>query len=100
MLIASHIKPWKDSDIKTERTNPRNGLCLNALHDKAFDKGLITLDKNYCVVISSVLKDAEMDERTKMWIQSYEGKQIILPDRFYPGTQFIEYHNDIVFKCK
>jgi putative restriction endonuclease len=39
LLVASHIKPWKHSDVKTERTNPTNGLCLNALHDKAFDQG-------------------------------------------------------------
>ena len=41
-----HIKPWKDSDIQTERTNPSNGLCLNALHDKAFDRGFITVGSN------------------------------------------------------
>ena len=39
LLVASHIKPWKDSDSKTERTNPMNGLTLNALHDKRFDNG-------------------------------------------------------------
>ena len=33
------LKPWKVSDERTERTNPANGLCLNALHDKAFDRG-------------------------------------------------------------
>ena len=47
LLIASHIKPWKDSDEHTERTNPCNGLCLNAFHDKAFDKGLITFDSDF-----------------------------------------------------
>ncbi|MBX3387813.1 MAG: HNH endonuclease [Phycisphaeraceae bacterium] len=41
MLRASHIVPWKD-DAKL-RLNPRNGLCLNALHDAAFDRGLFTL---------------------------------------------------------
>lgn len=98
ILIASHIKPWRDSDEKTERTNPSNGLCLNALHDKAFDKGLITIDKNYCVVNSKLLNDAKMDDESREWLQSYEGQQIILPDRFYPGKQFIEYHNDVVFR--
>ncbi len=39
LLVASHIKPWSESDPMTERTNPCNGLCLNALHDKAFDRG-------------------------------------------------------------
>ncbi|QTA93412.1 HNH endonuclease [Desulfonema magnum] len=36
LLIASHIVPWSvDED---NRLNPSNGLCLNALHDRAFDK--------------------------------------------------------------
>lgn len=97
ILIASHIKPWADSDEKTERTNPSNGLCLNALHDKAFDKGLITIDKEYRVVNSRKLKEAEMDEESRNWIKSYEGRQIMLPDRFYPDKKFVEYHNDVIF---
>lgn len=40
-LVASHIKPWIVSDDITEKTNPRNGLCLNSLHDKAFDCSFI-----------------------------------------------------------
>lgn len=97
ILIASHIKPWKRSDAKTERANPSNGLCLNAFHDKAFDKGFITLDSQYRVIISKYLIDAEMDDDTKKWILGYENKPIILPDRFEPGKKFIEYHNDKVF---
>lgn len=37
LLIASHIVPW-GVDAKN-RLNPKNGLCLSALHDKAFDVG-------------------------------------------------------------
>lgn len=98
LLIASHIKPWKVSDEQTERTNPCNGLCLNSLHDKAFDRGLITLDKNYRIIISTKLKDAEMDADTRLWLMGYEEQQIILPDRFLPGKDFIEYHNDMIFQ--
>lgn len=97
LLIASHIKPWKDSNVQTERTNPSNGLCLNALHDKAFDRGLITIDYNYNIIVSDKLKDSEMDSETKDWIKHYDHRRIILPDRFLPGKNFIEYHNDIVF---
>lgn len=39
LLVASHIKPWTASDPKTEGPTPDNGLLLNALHDKAFDRG-------------------------------------------------------------
>lgn len=98
LLIASHIKPWKCSDSKTERTNPGNGLCLNVLHDKAFDQGLITIDKAYKIVVSSRLKGKKIDEITKSWIVGVEGNQIMLPQRFLPERQFIEYHNDVIFQ--
>ena len=81
-----------------ERTNPANGLCLNALHDKAFDRGLITLDKRYKIIVSRKLKDTEMDSETKSWFMGYSDHQIILPDTFLPGKDFIEYHNDVIFQ--
>ena len=98
MLVASHIKPWSVSNARTERTNPSNGLCLNAMHDKAFDRGFITIDKNYRIVNSKLIKDTAMDEKTKEWFSFYNGKEIILPDKFLPGKDFIEYHNDVIFK--
>ena len=98
LLVASHIKPWSVSDVKTERTNPSNGLCLNAMHDKAFDRGFITIDKNYRIVNSRFIKDVAMDDKTREWFSYYNGKEIILPDKFMPGKQFIEYHNDVIFK--
>lgn len=99
LLRASHIKPWAVSDAKTEKTNPCNGLCLNSLHDEAFDRGLITVDKNaYSIIISRRLQDAEMDVETRAWFMSYGGRQIILPDKFRPAKEFLEYHNDVVFQ--
>ena len=47
---------------------------------------------------SSKILSATMDEDTREWLMSYEGKQIILPDRFYPDKAFIEYHNDVIFQ--
>lgn len=98
LLIASHIKPWKVSDTKTERTNPCNGLCLNALHDKAFDRGFITIDSQYRIVISKKIAEMEMDKKTREWFNSYANQQIILPEKFCPGKNFIEYHNDVIFQ--
>lgn len=98
LLIASHIKPWNVSDEKTERTNPQNGLCLNALHDKAFDRGLITINKKYEIIISSQLKNTNMDQNTKDWFMKYNHREIIKPDKFLPDPRFIEYHNDVIFQ--
>ena len=97
LLIASHIKPWAKCDEKTERTNPCNGLSLNPFHDKAFDKGLITIDKEYRILLSSKLKQTNMDEDTIDWLKKYEHKIIDLPNLIRPGKEFIEYHNDVVF---
>ena len=98
LLVASHIKPWNVSDEKTERTNPQNGLCLNALHDKAFDKGLITINNQYEIIISTQMKNTDMDQDTKDWFMKYDHKEIIKPDKFFPDPQFIEYHNDVIFQ--
>lgn len=98
LLVASHIKPWSVSNEQTERTNPSNGLCLNALHDKAFDRGLITISKDYKIINSSKIKDAVMDEKTHEWFGYYNNRKIVLPDKYLPGKDFIEYHNDVIFK--
>jgi len=41
LLIASHIVPWSKNE--SIRLSPMNGLCLNALHDKAFNSGFISI---------------------------------------------------------
>ena len=45
-----------------------------------------------------LLWEAVMDEKTREWFAFYNGKEIILPDKFLPGKEFIEYHNDVIFK--
>ena len=59
--------------------------------------GLITLDSGLKLVISKEMKNVQMDEMTREWFYGYEGKQIHLPDKFLPGKNFIEYHNDVIF---
>ena len=54
LLMASHIVPW--SSDKINRLNPSNGLCLSAIHDKAFDRGLITISDDHEVMLSEQLK--------------------------------------------
>ncbi|MCL2103773.1 MAG: HNH endonuclease [Kiritimatiellaeota bacterium] len=97
LLIASHIKPWKDSDPKTERTNPRNGLCLCSLYDKAFDVGLMTIDSSYRIVLSKSLKDALPHDVVHDFFLRYEGKFIALPQRFKPLKESLVWHNERVF---
>lgn len=95
LLIASHIVPWAKD--KTNRLHPTNGICLNALHDKAFDKGLLTITSKYKIKVSKYVNDFEKEPSVKSLIKEIDGKEIILPNRFLPAKEFLEYHNDHIF---
>ena len=56
LLIASHIKPWREADNR-ERLDPFNGLLLVPNLDKVFDRQLISFDKSGRILISSHLED-------------------------------------------
>ena len=94
LLIASHIVPW--SKDKKNRLNPRNGLCLSALHDKAFDQGLITLTDDLRIVISSQLH-CKNDKFIKDFLLPLDGCMIELPERFLPDPQLIYRHQKEIF---
>ena len=96
LLIASHIKPWKDSSDR-EKTDPRNGLCLNALHDKAFDKGYITVTPEYKVFVSHKIIDVQDSVAVEQYFLRYNGEKIALPEKFAPDKHYLEYHNDKIF---
>lgn len=96
LLIASHIVPWS-VDIKN-RLNPENGLCLNSIHDKAFDEGLITISTEYRIKLSKVLSDFEKEESVRKFFKDYENSKITMPERYLPNKEFLEYHNSNIFK--
>ena len=93
LLIASHIVPWSKDE--KNRLNPMNGLCLNALHNRAFDKGLITISaKNYTIKISSKLKKKTIAKSIEDNFLKTEGGQIELPEKFLPPTLQLKIHNE------
>jgi putative restriction endonuclease len=95
LLNASHIVPWV-IDVKN-RTNPRNGLCLNAIHDRAFDCGLLTVTTDLRVKISAKAKRDSSDIGTRELLLRYEDASVSLPRRFVPDPEFLTYHNESIF---
>ncbi|MBN2745914.1 MAG: HNH endonuclease [Bacteroidales bacterium] len=95
LLIASHIIPWKDR-LET-RVNPHNGISLNAFHDKAFDKGLITITTDYKVKVSNYVFQL-YDNKSVKWFKEFDNASIVLPDRFSPNIDFLKFHNDNIFE--
>jgi len=94
LLVASHIIPWATD--KALRLNIRNGLCLNALHDRAFDGGLMTLNEEYTVKYSRAVRDMKSEAVRDMLLE-YEGRRIALPDRFRPNQDYLAWHREHIF---
>ena len=95
-LVASHIVPWSRS--QEERVNPRNGLCLNSIHDKAFDRGFITITPDFQIRISRALGDFEKEKAVQIFFMKYENQKINLPNKFLPTKAFLDYHYLNIFK--
>lgn len=96
LLRASHIVPWSRDE--TLRLEPRNGLCLNALHDAAFDRGLITLGDSMELQISSRLQREIPRPSFEELFEQHVGKPIHLPERFKPDLKWLERHRMEVFQ--
>ena len=95
LLVASHIVPWSKND--SERLNPRNGLCLNSIHDKAFDTGLLTITSDFKIKLSKEILNVFNHDVVQDIFIKYENKQIFLPERYLPSKDFLDYHNNNIF---
>jgi len=95
-LVASHIVPWSKDE--KNRLNPENGLCLNSIHDRAFDKGFITIDFDYKIRVSKYLNDFKEESNIQKFFLDFESKVIEMPKRFLPSKIFLDYHHKNIFK--
>ncbi|WPJ98093.1 HNH endonuclease [Coraliomargarita algicola] len=89
---ASHIVGWADPQGKKIRLDPRNGLCLSATYDAAFDRHLISLDDDYRVIISKEIKEHYSSESVQTYFISKEGDAITLPQSYLPQKAYLEFH--------
>lgn len=90
LLRASHIRPWKKST-NYERLDRYNGLLLNPNLDAAFDKGLITFHDDGDIIISPLLKPADMRAlglRRELRLRKVSSRHL----------PYLKYHRDFVFQ--
>ena len=92
LLMASHIVPWTDD--ARNRLNPCNGLCLNALHDKAFDRGLISFTDDFELLVHNRILEHYTHDTVAANFADYEGRVITLPTRFAPDAEFMRRHRE------
>jgi len=93
MLVASHIVPW--SKRTDSRLNPCNGLLLNVLYDKLFDRGLITFSDELVVIVIDWADQCSVALQQILFVIS--GKRASRPKKM-PRPEFLEFHREHVFK--
>jgi predicted restriction endonuclease len=95
LLVASHIVPW--SVDATRRLDPSNGIALNALHDVAFDRGYISFDDEFRVLVSSRVRNPGTSIAHRVLLTEVAGTRAARPVRFDPDPEALEYHRDMIF---
>ena len=89
MLIASHIKPWRDSD-NQERLDDYNGLLLLPNYDKLFDLGYISFDQKGKIMYSRLLDKFDRDAiglTNDLHLVKFEEQHL----------KYLKYHNENCF---
>jgi putative restriction endonuclease len=87
---ASHIIGWAERS--DTRMDPRNGLCLSATYDAAFDRKLITVDNDYRLVLSKTIKEHMTSQSLRTHFLNREGQRIELPTLHPPLQDYLETH--------
>ena len=89
LLIASHIKPWKDSN-NFEKLDIYNGFLLCPNHDKLFDSGLISFDAAGLILVSDKISEKNY---SKLNID-----KTIKIEIFAGNLKYLAWHRDYIFK--
>jgi putative restriction endonuclease len=93
MVDACHIVPF----YKTFNNHPTNGIALCPNLHRAFDKGAISIDDDYRVIVSRTFVENEESDYS---LSALEGRQIELPrDRNYvPDLEAFAWHRKYTFR--
>ena len=95
LIQASHIIPWAHAEAR--RVDPRNGIALSALHDRAFDRGLISFDEDLRVIVSGRLRVGNPTKIHRIALLAIEGRKLRLPTRYAPDPAALAWHRKSVF---
>lgn len=93
MVDACHIVPFA----KSFDNGLSNGIALCPNLHRGFDRGLISVNENYELILSNVFKENLQSEYS---FSKIEGKTIALPNDkdFWPSLANFEWHRKNVFK--
>ncbi|MEG0505848.1 MAG: HNH endonuclease signature motif containing protein [Longicatena sp.] len=95
MLIASHIKPFRDCAHIYEAIDHDNGLLLCRNHDYLFDQGYFTFDENGYIIIHKDLLDSPYLKDSYVLSKNFQ-----LPKQYLSENRklFLAYHRAFIYK--
>jgi putative restriction endonuclease len=88
VLDAAHIQPY----VNRKSNHVQNGLALRTDLHNLFDAGLLTIDDDYRLVVSSRLESEGY--------ATYHGRKVLLPDEAAhgPSREALDVHRTVVFR--
>lgn len=100
ILVASHIKAWKDCETTSERLDGANGVLLSPNIDKLFDRYLITFIKKNRTFELKISPKISYEQKKLLQIQDGDSFNI---NNFDMSTKerfeiYMEYHNKKFFE--
>lgn len=91
LLEACHIVDWSENI--ENRLNPSNGICLNVLFHRAYDKNYIGISPDYEVYVSNKLCEDSMGQKEIVsFFKKYHKTKIHLPEKFMPNKELLDIH--------
>lgn len=100
LLLASHVKPWRDCTSARERLDPRNGIAACPVHDAAFDSGLLTVNGGLRIHLSPLLQSHVLADRVAENFFGHPplGDRLQVPaDSAGPDPKYLDWHRTKVF---
>ncbi len=94
LLVASHIVPW--SVDRHNRMNPRNGICLCSLHDRAYETGIVLIDAECVVRLGETAQCYRSDDAFTHYFVAFEGIAMTMPERWHPDPALLQRRCDLV----
>lgn len=90
LVEACHIVDW--SEYPNNRTNPKNGLCMNSFFHKAYDKYLLAISPDLLIIVSEELFQSATEESFFNYLKEINGRKILTPDKFFPQRELLALH--------
>ena len=82
----------------TVHVQGRRWLCLSTQFERAFERGLLTIDEELRIVVAHRLREELADWRFVCSLLEVHGAELLPPTRFAPDQAALAYHREQEFR--